>query len=74
MEVGRDHDASRERLSRDSGIPSTKNLPMIHFHAHVLDHILRVGFRLRTIADQLIEIVRTNLGRLNYLRLYRRLE
>jgi hypothetical protein len=68
MEMGDDHDASREHLSGDSGMRSTKNLPMIHFPAHVLDHILRVGFRLLTIADQLIEIVRTNRGRLNHLR------
>jgi hypothetical protein len=60
MEVGRDHDASRERLSGDSGMRSTKNLPTIHFSARVLDHMLRVEFRLRTIADQMIKIVWTN--------------
>jgi hypothetical protein len=60
MEMGGEHDASREHLSGDSGMRSTKNLPTIHFLAHVLDHALQVGFRLRTIADQLIEIVRTN--------------
>jgi hypothetical protein len=74
MEVGPGHDASREHLSGHSGMRSTKNLPMIHFPAHVLDHLPQVGFRLRTIADQLIEIVRRNRGRLNHLRLHRRLE
>jgi hypothetical protein len=53
---------------------STKNLLMIHFPARVLDHMLRVDFRLRTIADQMIEIVWTNRGRLNHPRLHRRLE
>ncbi len=63
-----------ERLSGDSRMRSTKNLPTIHFPAHVLDHVLQVGLRFRTIADQLIEIVWTNRGRLSHLRLHRRLE
>ena len=63
-----------ERLSGDSGMRGTKNLPTIHFPAHVLDHVLEVGFGFRTIADQLIEIVWTNLVWLNHIRLHRRLE
>jgi hypothetical protein len=51
MEAGRDHDASRERLYGDSGMRGTKNLPTIHFSAHVLDHVLQVSLRFRTIAD-----------------------
>ena len=63
-----------ERLSGDSGMRRTKTLPTIHFATHVLDHVLQVGFRFRTIAAQLIEIVRTTRNRLGHIRLHRRLE
>ncbi len=63
-----------EGLSGDSGMRGTKNLPTIHVASHVLDYVLQVGFRFRTIADQLIEVIRTTRNRLGHIRLHRRLE
>ncbi|RPH75279.1 hypothetical protein EHM76_02015 [bacterium] len=48
-----------ERLSGDSGMLGTRNLPTIHVAAHVLDHVLQVGFCTAPLADQLIQIVST---------------
>ena len=63
-----------ERLLGDSGMRRTKTLPTIHFATHVLDHVLQVGFRLHTIADQLIKVIRTTRNRLGHIRLHSRLE
>jgi hypothetical protein len=59
MEAGRDHDASKGTFVWRQRNARYENLPTIHFPAHVLDHVLQVGFRFRTIADQLIQIVST---------------
>ncbi len=48
-----------ERLSDDSGMRGTKNLPAIHCAAHVLDHVLQIGFCTALLADQLIQIIST---------------
>ena len=48
-----------ERLSGNSGMLGTKNLPAIHCAAHVLDHVLQIGYCTALLADQLIQIVFT---------------
>ena len=48
-----------ERLSDDSGMRGTKNLPTIHVASHVLDYVLQVDFCTAPLADQLIQIVST---------------
>jgi len=59
MEAGRDHDASRGASVGRQRNARYENIPTIHVAAHVLDHVLQVGFCTAPLADQLIQIVST---------------